>query len=833
MVDFTRPNLNQPGAVPFPSVADPARAPAFGALGEAVNEERRNRAAAKDEAVENDIFAEVAKSQTDALSEFVQANDNLGQAGEAEFLTQDSQARQQAAENPTVRATLTQVERIGQARSQARSQEDYERLYLKLADINKRIINDHPQHAEVVLKASQAALGFDPLEKAIGLEQAERIKQLDFERSQRKTLVDRAVSAGTVDIRSDGSFDEDDALRKGQALLQQDELLKRSKEAAELAEKNRPSEAELKRLKFSGYTASVLPLVKADLAAFGANLIANFSELEKDPASAQKIEQLWGQKRAAFVANQELVIAQIDDASVQADARAFIQANLKPYDDLYTGDYSTVTRNKRRLDTLTTQANISLQESAPMVSRLNLLGGQLAESVLNKTAASDPAFYDSFVQEVTGFASGTSAAPSQKQELENFLSVSEGSTPLLNLNDAQARGVIKNATNGINAMANNPNSVDERGLASYATLSIQLAAVADTKPLAAKELARAADTLSSPSKMVLFNKLVNAGAPPEQLAELAAGLERVNQKNINAQAQLLREVKTSASSPQFQARFGFSTEATSATPVFNSTSGRVEIQTKGQAIVNKETRQLVQSINNSLDAIDAVAPHVPNSTGFTPMQTRQLLVDTAGIQTAGARIELPAPQAAPAQGLDTLNQPAGAPPRTQEQIIQELIRLGQEGNTAGIESLVRSISGRAAVSAVPISFTDESLSTRIQLVAENVGLDPNLLARLVKQESNGNAQAVSSAGARGLTQLMPGTAAALGVDPDDPDENLFGGATYLKQQLDRFGNVRQALAAYNWGPGNVQKALKKYGDAWDQHLPAETEDYINKLAPVQ
>ena len=97
-------------------------------------------------------------------------------------------------------------------------------------------------------------------------------------------------------------------------------------------------------------------------------------------------------------------------------------------------------------------------------------------------------------------------------------------------------------------------------------------------------------------------------------------------------------------------------------------------------------------------------------------------------------------------------------------------------------------------------------AAQIEAAAHEAGVDPRLLAALTWAESGFRPDAGSHAGAQGLTQLMPGTAAGLGVDPLDPAQNLRGGARYLRAQLDRFGSVELALAAYNAGPGRVAQA---------------------------
>ena len=122
-----------------------------------------------------------------------------------------------------------------------------------------------------------------------------------------------------------------------------------------------------------------------------------------------------------------------------------------------------------------------------------------------------------------------------------------------------------------------------------------------------------------------------------------------------------------------------------------------------------------------------------------------------------------------------------------------------------------------------------TVSDLIFQTAKSVGVDPQLAYEVANQESRLNQNAVSSAGAIGVFQLLPSTAASLGVDPYDLQQNIFGGITYLQQQLSAFGDPALALAAYNAGPRTVQNLVSKYGGDWLAHAPAETQDYVTTI----
>jgi len=109
-------------------------------------------------------------------------------------------------------------------------------------------------------------------------------------------------------------------------------------------------------------------------------------------------------------------------------------------------------------------------------------------------------------------------------------------------------------------------------------------------------------------------------------------------------------------------------------------------------------------------------------------------------------------------------------------------------------------------------------------------LPDGILSAVANAESGFDPNAKNKSGASGMMQFMPATAQGYGIDPFNPSQAVDAAGKMLNGLMAKYGNdLSKTLAAYNWGGGNVDKAVKKYGSNWLQYAPKETKNYIKKI----
>lgn len=224
----------------------------------------------------------------------------------------------------------------------------------------------------------------------------------------------------------------------------------------------------------------------------------------------------------------------------------------------------------------------------------------------------------------------------------------------------------------------------------------------------------------------------------------------------------------------------------------------------------------------TLPALPEAAPMaLPPARSFVPAAARSAATPAAPESRPEAALP-PPPARQRVLASDTARRAlaayGAAPPRTTAAV----------ADTADDAMTADSLGARASLLGKAAADTVRTHGPAIEAAARETGLAPELVLAVIMQESGGDARAVSPRGARGLMQLMPATARELGVrDPHDPASGVRGGARYLAKMQERYGgDLTLALAAYNAGPGNVDRAGRS--------VPPfrETQQYVTRITDM-
>ena len=197
------------------------------------------------------------------------------------------------------------------------------------------------------------------------------------------------------------------------------------------------------------------------------------------------------------------------------------------------------------------------------------------------------------------------------------------------------------------------------------------------------------------------------------------------------------------------------------------------------------------------------------------------MMDLSGVKQIQARIaEIEGQFNLPNQQLPGMDFAA----KLQQEINKDAVSAAHKAKPA--QRVQGTAAAEKTVAAEPVNYANPQLTHMIHEAAAKYAVDPKLVSAVAEVESGGNQNAVSSAGAIGVMQLMPDTAAELGVNPYDMKSNVEGGAKYLREMLDTFdGDVKKAVAAYNAGPN----AVKAYGDVPPY---AQTQNYVTNVLDI-
>lgn len=624
-------------------------------------------------------------------------------------------------------------------------------------------------------------------------------------------------------------FDRPTALQLARDMRKADFDYERAREAAEAARSDRSlsiQEAEAMRVeaKRTG-VAAVMQSISSWVSPVEQTLAALIAASTGDPNEEEALNKIVPNIGASFMAarasfRDRILAVGGGEEEITAMNRMFDNAEAGVR-ERFSGTLSQIETRGRQLKSLETSMGITRNQSLPLFGQLSKTFGTAAvEELLGNLP---PELLRKAGAEISGLTPGSFGF---QQGVQDAAAVIKGDKRLGQMNEAEARNTMPMLTSVVSQYQKMAAEGRESVLPAYATGYANLLEAAMGIQMGTKDL----NSLHSAS-----DKLFTTGAIKALRAGMSADPETYAPIARSARATAAHVLKVTQTS--FPKTIGNSFQ----TIKYDEKNGKYILYADRAAydkwVKSNRSSNVAGAYTESY--VPSGIPSWAEASKANPTLAKQvdILNETLGFLTNTTVYDDEVPAGATFRSV-AAHYATGAPFKKPS---GEVIKMGGgEGNngpdfddalSAFDDSLRDFASGRTfniEGSTGSNYRVGGALGDQLTSLAESEGVDPAVIHAMAAQESGGrqtdkNGNIVtSSAGARGVLQLMPGTARQLGVDPDDPTDNIKGGVRYFKQQLQRFGSLELALAAYNAGPG----AVEKY-----KGIPPfkETQDYVKKI----
>lgn len=765
-----------------------------------------------------------AKLFSEAMAYGTQTNTTPNLLGEG-----GSAADEAASRNPAVQSAVADIDKFSAGKAQGRiSQEEF---LTRTSVITQRVIQDHPEYADYIRDHAKSALGVVPTQALVGLQSQEQQAVRELNQGVQKGLVEKAASHGIVYF-DNGAVNVEKTAEAGQAIAATE--AKMSKEKAELelesarrtaATAGKPTLAEVNDGEFRIVKTALSDVLDHSVESALTRVSSLVAQARTLPESQQAAEQARavGEIKASFLG---LANSMMNKQNLSADtiekAQKWANDQFKPIEDLFTGPLSSVETRARALKDYVNVTKTDLQTSAPGFAKLVAIGGdQAASAIITQQVLTNGKLSTTLQDELKSYLDPNSNAPTPYKDIAQTTGVLEGKVDITKLQPNEQKSVIRNSTAAMKALQDSPNDLSDVQLNTFKNASGSMinAGLQAEDP---QDLRHAANIVNSPGFLRTFDRLgtnPNTKAAADKIGESAVAL---NNKSIQSQLPgLATPVQTAGSTGAFgmsgaQEASSMLRGKTTHQTFFNPETGRIEIvsspERKG-GVPDRPPQSMqkqVDDVNKSMDAIVHLSDYdygIKNSKLSEP-QLRQLIAVGGGIgNTPGTKL-VPLPE-------ELFGNVGGTPPKSFAQSAADTGALIRQ-NAANLNQTV--LQGNASAQTptpgptaiqTPSNTGKQSssaLGDYIDTWSQKVGLteiNPHIVAQMEssmdphatspERNKNGDPMAV------GTFQLVGKTAEGLGVDRNDPFQNVQGGVTLLKQLYDKYGDVDEALRHYRGG----------------------------------